>query len=339
MSDRAAVVAAFLAGSDWAKARRAPLAGDASNRRYERLDGGPGGASAVLMDADPARGEDVRPFLAVAGWLVAQGLSAPRLLDADPAQGLLILEDLGDDLYARLLARDPGREIELYSAATDLLAVLSQQSPPEFVTPYGPELVAKAATAFDWYQRGATGALSEPGRDAFVVAMNALLALVPPRPDVLILRDYHAENLLWLPQRQGLARVGLLDFQDARACHPVYDLVSLLEDVRRDVAPATVAAMRARFRQHLGMAAEEFSLAAAFFALQRNLGILGIFARLAMHSGKPGYVALMPRLWRLIEADLKHPALADIAAILHRELPAPEPAVLDRLRAPCQSRR
>ena len=335
MNDRDAEIAAFLAAAGWGAAVTAPLAGDASNRRYLRLTGGPAGGGAVLMDAPPERGEDVRPFLRIARHLAGLGFSAPDIFAADEALGLLLIEDLGDALYARLLGRDPSREVELYAAAIDQLAALAEAALPDDVPPYSPEMPHLAALAFDWYQRGATGAVDAAARADFLGAFAAALAVAPVWGETLALRDYHAENLIWLPDRQGAARVGLLDFQDARTGHPVYDLVSLLEDARRDVGGDTAAAMRARYRDIAGVDRDAFDAACAVMAAQRNLRILGVFARLSMHFGKPAYIDLIPRVWRHLQADLAHPALAFVAPILRAALPPPDPAILTRLKDLC----
>jgi aminoglycoside/choline kinase family phosphotransferase len=277
----------------------------------------------------------VRPFVAVAEHLAGLGFSAPQIYERDTEAGFLLIEDLGDALYARLLAAAPRQEAELYSAAVDLLADLAAPPLPGFLRPYAPDLVPLACLSFDWYQRGATGAVSATARVEFAEAFSEALARLPQRPDVLIQRDYHAENLIWLPERQGTARVGLLDFQDARSGHPVYDLVSLLEDARRDVGRETVAACRTGFRARSGLDAAEFDYACATIALQRNLRIVGVFARLSLHYGKPHYVDLIPRVWRAIESDLTHPDLAPVAAVLRPALPVPGAEILARLKALC----
>ena len=152
---------------------------------------------------------------------------------------------------------------------------------------------------------------------------------------VLALRDFHAENLIWLPERDGAARVGLLDFQDAFAGHPAYDLVSLLEDARRDVAPEVREAMVTHYIAGSGTDAAAFRTAFATSGAQRNLRILGVFARLSMHFGKPQYVALIPRVWAHLQADLADPALADLRDFLDGVLPAPDPDRLERIRSLC----
>jgi aminoglycoside/choline kinase family phosphotransferase len=318
---------AFLAATGWGAATRRPLAGDASSRRYHRLTGGP--APAVLMEAP---GTDPAPFLAVAAHLRGLGLSAPEVYAHDDDAGLMLLEDLGDALFARLIARGDTDEATLYAAATDLLADLSRHPAPAFVTAFDPEFLAATAPAFDWYARERPDPAARADFDA---AFGAALQAMPATGHGLILRDFHAENLIWLPDRRGNARVGLLDFQDARVAPPVYDLVSLLEDARRDVGAATDAAMRARYARATGLDPEALEHAAAVLGLQRNLRILGIFARLSLHFGKPGYVDLIPQVWRHVLRDLRHPALADVAPVVLRALPEPTPALLTRLKTLC----
>jgi len=333
MPDRAALIDAFLDASGWGAAARAPLAGDASNRRYLRL-AQPDGTRAVLMDAPPARGEDVRPFATIARHLRGLGLSAPAILAEDDSAGLLLLEDLGDALFARVLSHDPAMEPALYRAAIDLLIALHRSAPPEGLAAYHPALMADlAALALDWYRRGATGAADAALRGRFQAVMETHLATLPEADAVLIQRDFHAENLLWLPDRSGVARVGLLDFQDAMRGHRAYDLVSLLQDARRDVAPETARAMRAHYINTTGADAESFTTAFHWLGAQRNLRILGVFARLSLRDGKPHYVDLIPRVWAHLRTDLRHPALAPLAELVAEALPPPTPAHLGRLRA------
>lgn len=340
MPDRAARIGAFLQVVGWGGARREPLAGDASNRRYWRLHR-PDGAGAILMDAPPERGEDTRPFVAIARHLAGLGLSPPRILAEDAAAGLLLLEDLGDALLARLLDRDPSRAGDLYAAATDTLIALQRHPPPPGLAAYGPEKLGDlAALALDWYAPAITAAPAPDGaRAAFAAQLGAMAARLAPGAPVLALRDYHCENLIWLPARTGPARIGLLDFQDALAGHPAYDLVSLLQDARRDVPETLEAQMRRRFLDATGHPAQDFAAAYAFLGAQRNLRILGVFARLALRDGKPGYLAMMPRVWRYLMRDLAHPDLAPLAERVEAALPAPTPARLERIKAQCPTAR
>ncbi|WP_390625193.1 aminoglycoside phosphotransferase family protein [Falsirhodobacter algicola] len=311
---RARQADALLRAGGWDEALRAPLAGDASARGYQRLTGAAG--RAILMDAPPRSGDDPADFVAVAAHLRGIGLSAPQVLGADIAQGFLLLEDLGDALFARLLEGDPTREAALYAAATDVLIHL-QAAPP---MPGLPDLSARdwaeaVAPAFDSY--GGRGA------EAAIPALAEAIRHHADGPRVMILRDYHAENLLWLPDRAGLAAVGLLDFQLAQMGQPAYDLVSLLQDARRDVSPAVEEAMIARFDPSAAFRAQY-----AVMGAQRALRILGIFARLAVR-GKPAYLRLIPRVWDQLHRNLAHPALTEVAG--HLDLPAPTPAHLDRI--------
>lgn len=334
MPERSAVIAAFLSASGWTDAEARPLAGDASHRRYLRLTR-PDGSRAVLMDAPAERGEDVRPFVRIARHLAGLGLSAPAILAGDEAAGLLLLEDLGDSLFARLLERSPDMERPLYEAATDLLVSLHRHAPPAGLAAYTPARMADlACLALDWYRPGATGSESA-ARDRFHAETETVLANLPDLDSVLIQRDYHAENLLWLPERHGVARVGLLDFQDAMRGHPAYDLVSVLQDARRDVTPALARAMIARYVAATGTDPARFATACACLGAQRNLRILGVFARLCLRDGKAQYVDLIPRVWAHLIQDLRHPALAPLAALVAAELPAPTPQILSRLKSRC----
>ena len=330
MSHRDTLIQTFIEGTAWKGATVAALAGDASNRRYLRLTH-PEGGSAVLMDAPREKGEDTAPFIRIAEFLTAQGLSAPRILARDEAQGFLLLEDLGDDLFARVIPRDPSLEYSLYSAATDLLVQLHAAPPPEGLAAYDPPLMADlAALPFDWYAK------AEPGlRRDFAQAMQSALEGLRGASDVLIQRDYHAENLLWLPGRKGAARVGLLDFQDAMLGHRAYDLVSLLQDARRDV-PATIEeAMIDRYTDQSALDPAQFRADYNRLGAQRNLRIVGVFARLCIRDGKAHYVDLIPRVWGHLMRNLEDPALSDVATLVTQGLPAPDADFLKRLKDQC----
>ncbi len=335
MTDRAALAQAFLARTAWADATSSLLAGDASNRKYYRLRREDTGDTAVLMDAPPDKGENVKPFIHIATYLTGVGLSAPRIFAQDEQHGFLLLEDLGDALFARAIPDDPSIEATLYTAATDALIALHDQTAPPGLAEYNADIMADmAALAFDWYAAG-SGAVDQGARLRFHEAMHTILTQHIARADVLIQRDYHAENLLWLPDREGVARVGLLDFQDAMLGHRAYDLVSLLQDARRDVPPAIEAQMIDRYVTATGADPETFETAYRCLGAQRNLRILGVFARLCIRDGKDGYIDLIPRVWNHLQADLAHPALSPIAGILSDNLPAPTAAILQDLKDKC----
>lgn len=333
MDRRLDMARAFVEGTDWGGGDIAFLAGDASNRRYFRVTRA--GASAVLMDAPPEKGEDVRPFIAIAEHLTALGLSAPQILARDARQGFLLLEDLGDALFARVIPGDAALEHTLYTAATDVLITLHRAAPPTGLAAYDTGLMADmAALAFDWY----LGAPGHAMRDAAHNAMRTTLDRHAGAQDVLIQRDYHAENLLWLPGRAGIARVGLLDFQDAMRGHRAYDLVSLLQDARRDVPPALATEMRDYYTTNTAQNVAEFDAAYHVLGAQRNLRIIGVFARLCLRDGKAHYVDMIPRVWAHLQTDLNHPALRDLRTIIDAALPGPTPEILKGLKDRCAPR-
>lgn len=315
-----AAAPAFLARNGWDGAAILPLAGDASFRRYFRVVGE--GRTAVLMDAPPDK-EDSRPFLAIARHLLDLGFSAPRALAVDLDHGLILLEDFGDARVNPLLAADPARERAIYAIAIDILAALHDHAPPA-VPPYGrSELLREVRLFTEWYLP-ALGV--EADADSYAAAWDAVwgdvLAETAAMP-VLVLRDYHADNLMWLPDREGHRRLGLLDFQDALAGHPAYDLVSLLQDARRDVSPEVETVMLARYAAARGIEdVAAFRAAYEVLGAQRNVKILGIFTRLWKRDGKPAYLGLLPRLWTYLDRNFAHPALRPVRDWFDANVPA-----------------
>ena len=300
---------AFLDAAGWGGAEIAPLAGDASFRRYFRVHH-PALGAAVLMDAPPEH-EDSRPFIAIAEHLDAQGLRAPRILHRDLEAGLLLLEDFGDRRVAPVLARDAEGERSIYEAAVDTLVDLHRAPLPQGVGAYDEAILLREVELFtDWYlpALGQDAVDREGFTAAWKEAWPGLLARSVAHP-VLVLRDYHADNLMLLED----GRLGLLDFQDALAGHAAYDLVSLLQDARRDVAPALERAMREHFIERSGIEdAETFRADYELVGAQRNVKILGIFTRLWKRDGKAHYLDFQPRMWGLVERNLAHPALAPV---------------------------
>jgi N-acetylmuramate 1-kinase len=321
--ERGQAIAGFLAGAGWGGVTPAPLAADASFRRYFRLSDN--GRRAVLMDAPPPH-EDVRPYIHVAGLLRGHGLSAPEIYAEDREQGMLLIEDFGDDTYTRLLA-DGGDEVTLYSLAVDTLVSLQRAvtAPPDLPSYDEAVLIAEAALLTDWYAPAVLGApLSPDAREEYIALWRAALPLAALPGQTLVLRDYHVDNLMLLPGRDGVRGCGLLDFQDALSGPVSYDLASLLEDARRDVPEALREAMTARYLAALPQIdGGAFRRSAAILAAQRNAKIIGIFTRLARRDGKPQYLGHIPRVWRLLEGDLREPALHGIARWLDRHLPRP----------------
>ncbi|WP_199743263.1 aminoglycoside phosphotransferase family protein [Sphingomonas ginsenosidivorax] len=303
--------AAFLDANGWAGARILPLAGDASFRRYFRAVEGE--RRAILMDAPPAH-EDPRPFIAVAQWLAERGFAAPAILASDLDQGFVLLEDFGDDRLREAADAAPDAEQALYEPAIDLLVAL-RHYPAGPLPPYDRAVLTREADLFvDWYCP-AVGI--EPDREGWYAAWDAVFHYCIPAEPVTVLRDYHAENLMLVGPTRSL---GLLDFQDALAGHPAYDLVSLLQDARRDVDPAIEQAMLARYGAATGVD-EDFLHAYHVLGAQRNAKILGIFTRLWKRDGKPRFPTLCPRVWTYIERDLAQPVLAPVAQWFDANVP------------------
>jgi aminoglycoside/choline kinase family phosphotransferase len=281
----------------------------------------------MLMDAPPPR-EDVRPFLHMARLLQGLDYSAPTILATDVEAGLLLLEDLGERTFTRLL--DQGHdETALYGLAVDLLIDLHRRFDPGIahgLMPYDEtRLVNEAALLVDWYLPAVSGAPTGPDlRQSYLDLWRDLIGSMPMLGSSLVLRDYHVDNLIQLPDRTGLGACGLLDFQDAVIGPKAYDLVSLLEDARRDVSPPVAATMRARYVAAFpDLDRDAFDLHYGLLGAQRNAKIIGIFTRLAERDGKPAYLRHIPRVWRLIEGDLRHPALQDLARWFDQNIPAP----------------
>jgi aminoglycoside/choline kinase family phosphotransferase len=310
----------FLQGAGFAAARLLPLPSDASHRRYARLQGGP--RPALLMDAPPP--EDIRPFLAVQRHIAAIGLSAPAILAADEAAGFLLLEDFGDATYAALI--DAGADpLPLYLDAAETLATLHAAPPPARLPAWGAAEMAgaTAATFLDWWWPAAMGAPADADTRAELdAALHAMLAPFA-QAGCFVHRDYFPANLMRLDDRHGPRRTGLLDFQDAATGSPAYDLVSLVEDARRDVPPAIRDAAVARYLDaRPGLDRADFAAAMAACAAQRHLRVAALWVRLARRDGKPGYLVHGPRCWRLLDHALRHPATRPLRDFLDARLPA-----------------
>jgi hypothetical protein len=309
-------LAEFVAHAGWGDARIEPLPGDASFRRYFRL--ARGGASAMLMHAPPPH-EDPAPFLHAARWLADHGMRAPAILAEDAASGWALTEDFGNDRMRDWLDAHPAQEHAAYAAAVDALVALHRLPPGPFAR-YNLDIYLREAGLFtQWYAPAMGLDVDVEGFDA---AWREVLAPLEARqtPGVTVLRDYHAENIMLLGGKAG-APQGLIDFQDALVGHPAYDLVSLLQDARRDVDPALADMMLARYRVQTGHGNAHFIGDYATLGAQRNTKIVGIFTRLFKRDGKDRYLAMIPRVWRLLEADLADPALAPVARWFDANIP------------------
>ncbi|KAA2214288.1 aminoglycoside phosphotransferase family protein [Teichococcus oryzae] len=333
-------VDSFLAAHGYGAAARTPLPQDAGHRRYTRLTGGP--RSALLMDCTDAPRvgvtpeEDLVPFLRLARHIAGIGLSAPAVLAEDLPRGLLLVEDLGPDTHARLL--DAGADPRpLYEAAAEALAALHAAPPPPGLPRWEAPRMAETAglTFLEWWWPATFGARPDDAvRAEFAAAMQAMLSPFAGA-GCLVHRDYFPANLIDLPGRPGPRRTGILDFQDAAEGHPAYDLVSLVEDARRDVAPEVRQAAIDRYLDgRAGLDADAFLAAFAAQAAQRHLRVAALWVRLDRRDNKPGYLKHGPRCWALLDRALRHPSTRPLATFLDRHVPPdlrrnPDPAPED----------
>ena len=349
--ERIAAIREFLARAGFGEAERTRIQGDASTRSYERLTRE--GITYILMnsprraDGPPVRdgkpysaiahlAEDVTPFLAMAQALRARGFSAPAIFAADRAQGLAVLEDLGSEL---VVDGEPPAPVEArYDTAADLLAALHAQTlPPTLpvdagvdyrLPPYDLEaLLIEAELLPDWYLPRLQARVGDSARADYGALWREALTPVLQAPQTWVLRDMHSPNLLWLPEREGLARIGLLDFQDAVLGPAAYDVASLLQDARVDVPEMMEIALLSRYTRARLIAdatfdAPAFARAYATLAAQRASKILGIFARLDARDGKPQYLRHLPRVWNYLQRALAHSALAPLAGWYRAHVPA-----------------
>ena len=357
-SDRDTQKLQFLASAGLDEARRQPLAGDASTRRYERIFPASGAASLIFMDQPPSvetqpcppdatvqQRQDlgynsmarlaagrIEAFVACADYLRSRGLSAPQIHAANADLGLALLEDLGDQVFAQeVLQGTP--EVSLYTPAIEVLVHLHEEAPPRVLQAdamswpllaYDDLALKTGCDLFlEWWPK--YSGLAAFSSDA-IAEWQALWAPIRSRgaagASVFTHRDYHAENLIWLPQRQGVAKVGLLDFQDALLAHPAWDLLSLLQDARRDIDPELERAMLGHYFQARNMAdTSEFMSDYCGLAALNATRILFIFARQVAGFGKLRYSDFMPRTWRYLERNLTAPDLAPLKAWFDKNVP------------------
>jgi len=330
---------AFLKDAGWGRAERHPLSGDASFRRYIRLN--QNGKFALVMDAPPPQ-ENVSPYVMVDRHLRNLGFNAPEIFCADEDNGFLLLEDFGDATFTNLLAANAPNgvsEHDLYQLATDTLIQLHamdyQETVPSWLPPYDDaKLHDEAALLLDHFMPAHGLSIDTDTSNTYAQLWRDAFVHVHAGPRTLVLRDYHVDNLMRLDNRPGIKACGVLDFQDALAGHPAYDLMSLLEDARRDISPSLQAHMKDHYfqaRKIKGVDRDEFERVYAILAAQRHAKVIGIFTRLDRRDGKPIYLKHIDRVWRLLENALTHPALCEIKDWVDTHIPpharsAPEPS-------------
>ena len=319
---------AFLKSTPWAQAEVAVLTQDASARRYYRLTH-PTLRSAILMDASKSVAGEMARFLHIGRFLRDIGLSAPEIYEE--SADYLILEDFGNARFADL----PTDPAALYGIALDVLLHLQTHPAPEGLPLCdAAHLGELAATALQFYPNSASGSRNSES-DAVAELVVSLSQCLDLTPSCVMLRDYHAENVMWLPDREGYARAGLLDFQDAMLGHPAFDVVSLLQDARRDIDLDFEREMCTYFQTRSSLNADHFATSYAALGAIRNLRIIGMFTRLSRLLNRPHYVDFIPRVWAYLDRDLAHPALRDLRDMVANTLPAPTKSYLEFLKSAC----
>lgn len=327
--DRETLLRDFIKQSGFAEHSVEPLAGDASFRRYVRVTTPK--TSYVVMDSPPQH-EPIRPYIRVCDYLSKQGFSAPRIIALDEESGFLLLEDLGDDVYTALLDREENNaaklEKELYAQSVELLATwhrtpgLLKNSSTLRIEDYSfNEYMRELSLFTEWYLPSLDATEAKFRANEFLEIWADILGKAPLADCYFVHRDFHANNLVWLNARDKDKRVGLLDFQDALWGDASYDLVSLLEDARRDVPLELAQDMKEQYLDLSGQPRALFEKRYALMGAQRNLKIIGIFARLNKRDNKPKYLEYLPRVWKYLEDDVKHPALAKVKIWLDTYVP------------------
>jgi N-acetylmuramate 1-kinase len=299
------------------------VAGDASFRSYYRIFSGD--KQWILMFAPPSH-EDVRPFVKIDEFLVTHDFSAPKIFAVDETNGFLLLEDFGDDTYGRVLAREPkdnlnNLELDFYKSACDVLVELHQIKAPSDLPLYNNAvLFREVMLLIDWYLPSQKKEISVAQIARFKHLWFELFDLLDKENQVTVLRDYHADNLMILPSRESFKRVGLLDFQDGLVGSKAYDLVSLLEDARRDVDELNRQKLLQYYLEKSGCNKESFLRDYAILSLQRNIKIVGIFSRLSMRDGKHHYLNMIPRVLNFVKLRLNSndPIFSEMSELLQK---------------------
>jgi aminoglycoside/choline kinase family phosphotransferase len=319
MTDREILKQNFLQKHNFAHYRRDKMKEDASFRKYERIT--TDHKTYLLMDAPPDK-EKVIPFIEIGNFLYNNNFSAPEIIAQDTDNGFLLLEDFGDELYTKVLSENEKDEEYFYRIAINALIQLQNtEIKDNFLPKYDDETLINEALLFtQWYLPILTG---EQTKDELVEEYKEiliyLLQYTKSLGEVFVHRDYHADNLLWLEEREGTSRVGIIDFQDAVIGSPIYDMVSILSDVRRDVSQDTVDKMISHYlNAKPSISRKDFLSSYAILGAQRNLKIIGIVARKSLRDHNSSYLNLLPRAWKHVETSLKHPLLLPLQKWLNK---------------------
>jgi len=303
------------------------ITSDASNRKYLRLT--KGNKTVILMDSNPKKNEPVNNFIYFTNFLRKHHFSAPKIYDSDIPNGLLLLEDLGARNFADILKVKPKVETNIYKEAVNQLIMIQSKETPKQAKPYSTEILIEEALLFTEWYLGETN--SSRLSTQFTSLLTPLLKKIDQTKPTLVLRDFHAENLIWMNSRKTFKRVGLLDYQDALIGHPAYDIASLLKDARRDVSIEVRDIMTNHYLEKTKHNKDLFLRDYSILSAQRNLKIIGIFSRLSIRDKKKNYVKLIPRVWKNLENDFMHPDLKNLSKFINAVAPYPNVKILKNL--------
>ena len=320
MGSRLDQINAFLESNQIKEKKIKAITSDASFRRYFRV------ADKILMDADPTLVDDLDAFINIDNLLISISLNAPKIYSIDKENGFLLLEDLGDNLFSKVL--NANNEESLYKKAIDILIYLHDRNINQFsknnlVENYSDEkLISESELFIEWYIKGHLNIkINENQINEFKEIFSKIITSLQLKYDTLVLRDFHVDNLVLQNSRSGLRQVGLLDFQDAVLGQSSYDLISLIEDVRRPISSELKTSLIKYFIDATGYNSEQLDNEMAFYSVQRNLKILGIFCRLSIRDQKSQYMKFNNNAWQFINNNLKNPIMIDIYKWLKLNLP------------------
>ena len=309
----------FLRHHGWDDAKTEKITSDASNRKYTRLFKKQN--TSILMDSDPTTNESIENFIYFTKQLRKLKFSAPKIYGQDICNGLLLLEDLGSDSFANILKSKPHLENHIYQEAINQLIEIRKNKIPHLTRKYDLKILLQEAVLFsEWYLSPLRASYES---SHLLKILRVTLQETLKQDTTLVLRDYHAENLMWLPNRRNNRRVGLLDYQDALAGNPAYDIASLLKDARREVPKKLQEELIKYFLKKTNLDHAVFSRDYSILSAQRNLKIIGIFSRLSIRDNKSGYLDLIPRVWKNLQDDLKHPSLNELSEFIKSNSPQP----------------
>ena len=309
----------FLRHHGWDDAKTEKITSDASNRKYTRLFKKQN--TSILMDSDPTTNESIENFIYFTKQLRKLKFSAPKIYGQDICNGLLLLEDLGSDSFANILKSKPHLENHIYQEAINQLIEIRKNKIPHLTRKYDLKILLQEAVLFsEWYLSPLRASYES---SHLLKILRVTLQETLKQDTTLVLRDYHAENLMWLPDRRNNRRVGLLDYQDALAGNPAYDIASLLKDARREVPKKLQEELIKYFLKKTNLDHAVFSRDYSILSAQRNLKIIGIFSRLSIRDNKSGYLDLIPRVWKNLQDDLEHPSLNELSEFIKSNSPQP----------------